>query len=97
MPGRVGKLHDLVFHRRTVARAPTGDGAAVQRGLLDMGLDDLLNRLSRPGNPARHLPRQLDALVEGEAIAVVLPVLPLDLAPFDGPSVNAWRSPRLEA
>ena len=58
------ELHDLVFDRWAVPRAAAADRAAVQRGLLDVPLDDFLHGFAGPRDPARHLPRPLDALVE---------------------------------
>src|SRR4029077_3870158 len=48
-------------------------------------------------NPAGHLTRPLDALVEGEAEVRAVAVLPLDLAPIHGAAVDARGSAGLEA
>src|SRR5262249_24014197 len=64
-----------------------------ERGLLDVALDDLLHWLPGPRDPARHLARPLHALVEREMKLRAIAVLPLDLAPIDGASIDArWRA-----
>ena len=93
----VGKLHDLVLDRRTIARPASADGAAIQRRLLEMGADDRLHFFASPRDPARHLARQRRALVEREAVCVRVAVLALYLGPVDAPAIDAWGRSRLEA
>jgi len=58
------ELHDLVFDRGAVARAAAADRTAIQRRLLQMSLNHVLQVRARPRNPTRHLLRTLDALVK---------------------------------
>src|SRR6267143_610182 len=91
------ELHDLVLDRGAIAWPATADRAAVQRRLLQVALDDVLHLFAGPCDPAGHLTRPLDALVEGEAKVGVVAVLPLDLAPIHGAAIDARRRAGLEA
>src|SRR2546430_11243945 len=93
----VGKLHDLVLDRRTVARPASADGAAIQRRLLEMGADDRLHFFTGPRDPARQLAWQRRALVEVEAVCVAPAVLALDPGPVDATAVDAGGRAGLEA
>ncbi len=79
----LGKLHDLVFDRRTITRSPSADRSAVQRRLLEMCADDVLDRFPGPRDPARQLTRQLDVIIEGKTIGGAVSVLALDPGPID--------------
>ena len=90
------ELHDLVLDRGAVARAAAADRAAIQRRLLEVALNDLLQFLAGPRDPAWHLARPLDPLVDREAILVAVAVLPLDLAPIHRAPIDAWGRACLE-
>src|SRR6267378_4701272 len=91
------ELHDLVLDRGAIAWPATADRAAVQRRLLQVALDDVLELFAGPCDPAGHLTRPLDTLVEGEAEVGAVAVLPLDLAPVHGAAIDARRRAGLEA
>src|SRR5205814_3245107 len=55
MRGLVGKLHDLVLDRRTIARTGTLYPAGVKRRTMQILLDDFVGLRSGVGNPAGHL------------------------------------------
>src|SRR5882672_7396147 len=87
------ELHDLVLDRGAIAWPATADRTAVQRRLLQVALDDVLDLFAGPCDPAGHLTRPLDTLVEGEAEVGAVAVLPLDLAPIHGAAIDArWRA-----
>src|SRR3989441_4508786 len=90
-------FRSLVLDRGTVARPAAADRAAVQRRLVEVAADDVLHGLARPGDPARHLARQVGALVEREAVVRIVAVLARNLGPIDGPPVDARRRTGLEA
>src|SRR5213592_3575236 len=62
-----------------------------------MRADDLFHFFPRPRNPAGQLTRQLDVMIEGEAVGGAVSVLALDLGPIDAPTVHARRRAGLEA
>ena len=90
------ELHDLVFDRGAVARAAAADRTAIQRRLLEVALNDRLQFLAGPRDPAWHLARPFDSLVDREAIFVAVAVLPLDLAPIHRAPIDAWGCACLE-
>ncbi len=57
----LGEAHDLVFDRRTVARADAFDLAGVQRRAIQRAADDLVRVLAGMGDPAADLARVLGA------------------------------------
>ncbi len=57
MPIGVRELHDLVFDRRAVARAPRRDRTAVHRRLRDVPRDQCLALRAEKGDPAWQLRR----------------------------------------
>ena len=65
MPILVGEAHDLVLDRRTVARPAALDLAGVHRRPVQVGADEIVDRLVGVGDVAIHL-RLRDAL-GGEA------------------------------
>src|SRR3989475_3720986 len=91
------ELHDLVLDRGAIAWPATADRATVQRRLFQVALDDVLHVFAGPCDPARHLTRPLDALVEREAEVGAVAVLPLDLAPIHRAAIDTRRSAGLEA
>src|SRR6267142_1183579 len=91
------ELHDLVLDRGAIAWPATADRTAVQRRLLQVALDDVLDLFACRCDPAGHLTRPLDTLVEGEAEVGAVAVLPLDLAPIHGAAIDARRRAGLEA
>src|SRR5437867_6395080 len=93
----VGELHDLVFDGWTIARSPSADRPAVQRRFLEMRADDLLHFFPGPRDPAWQLRRQLDVIIEGEAVGGAVSVLALDPGPIDRAAVHSRRRAGLEA
>src|SRR2546430_1637095 len=97
LPLGVGELHDLVFDRWAVPRASRGDGAAVQRRLLEVPADDVLHFLAAPRDPTRHLTGPLHSLIKREPVRGRVAVLTLDLGPIDRAAVHPRRRTGLEA
>src|SRR2546422_9657048 len=89
-----------LFPYTTLFRSPrpsSADAPAVQGRFLEMRADDLLHFFPRPRNSAGQLTRQLEVMIEGEAVGGAVSVLALDLGPIDAPSVHAGRGAGLEA
>src|SRR3989449_11664863 len=97
MPPCVRELDDLVLDRWAVARATRADRAAVHRRFVEMALDDLLDRRSRPRDPAGELAGAFPALVEREAVVSRVAVLALHLGPVNCSAVHPGRGAGLEA
>ena len=94
----VGKLDDLVFNRRAVARTDGMDLSAVHGRTVDVFPDDALSFRSGPRDVARHLRIMMGdppgAKAEGRRIVVA--GLDLEARPVDGAAIEARRGSRLQ-
>ena len=89
----LGKAHDLVFDRRAIARTAALDLAAIHRRTVEIGTNDFVGRLGRPGQVAGNL-RHRDFLgQEGKRIGWRVARLFLQTGPVDGPAIKAGRRP----
>src|SRR5207244_6915562 len=93
----VGELHDLVFDGWAIPRPSSADRPAVQGRFPEMRADDLLHFFPRPRDPAGQLTRQLDVMIEGEAVGGAVSVLALELGQIEAPNVHELRGAGHEA
>ena len=96
--GLVGKLDDLVFDGRAVARPDRLNLPAVHGRAVDVFADDAVGLRRGLGDVAGHLDRVRDALgTEAERRRIGVAGLRLKPRPVDGAAVEARRRARLEA
>ena len=88
----VGELHHLVFNRRTVARPNAGDLAAIERRAMHVLAQDAVRLGVGVGDVADHLRLGNFLRSKREGGRHRIARLRLELAPVDGPSIQAWRS-----
>ena len=93
MRGFVGELDDLVFDRRTIARADGLNLAAIHRGAVHVFANDAMGFGSSPGDVAGDLRIVMgDALgAEAERCGIGVAGLELKFRPVDAAAVEARR------
>src|SRR6185503_3156533 len=93
----LAELHDLVFDRRTIARAARGDLSGIHRRAMYVGADDVVRRRDRTRDAALNL-RIVDARGEnGKRFRRIVAGLQLERAPIDGAAVEPRRRSGFQA
>src|SRR3954468_10125030 len=97
--GLVGKLDDLIFDRRAIARSDRLNLAAVHGRAMNVFADDAVSFGGGPGDVARHLGVVVRHLLstETEWRRISIARLNLKLGPVDAAAVEAGRSAGLQA
>src|SRR5260370_2284738 len=93
----IGKLDDLVFNARAVARADGLDLSRVHRRAMDVLRDNAVRLRCREGDVAGHLPRLDICGTEAERRTVGIARLHLKARPANAASIEARRRAGLEA
>ena len=91
------KPHDLVFERRTVARADAFDLPVVERRTVDVGPHEVVRALRRMRPVADDLPPLDGVRQERERHRLLVAAGFFEAAEVDAPAVEARRGPRLQA
>ena len=93
----VGEAQDLCLDGRAVARADALDDAVGHRRAVHVVAQDLVRRLIRIGQPARHLLARLFIAHEREVARLLIARLDLHLIVVERARIDAGRRARLEA
>src|SRR5207247_4398618 len=92
----VGELDHLVLERRTVARAPAGDGAGVERRSVHGAADHLVRARVRVRDPAVNLLELERSGPVRERLRWIVTRSHLERLQIERRAQQAWRRPGLE-
>ena len=92
----LGEPNDLVLDRGTVARTHSFDPAAVHGRTIQVGFDQFVGPLVRPGYAACDLSVHSSRRQIREVLRLLVRLLRLELVPIDGSPIEPWGRAGLE-